>query len=126
MSRLEVKGFASTNVVLGIGSFTYQGAIHDGCIVTRDTHGMAVKATFGTVNGEDREIFKDPVTDDGLKKSAKGLISVLKGQNGDYFYKDQVSWEEVFDGEMDVIWRDGKFLKRRTLSEVRKNISVTQ
>ena len=42
--RLEAKGFASTNVVLGIGSFTYQ-------YVTRDTFGFAIKATWARVNG---------------------------------------------------------------------------
>jgi nicotinamide phosphoribosyltransferase len=43
--RLEDKGFASTNVVLGIGSFTYQ-------YNTRDTFGFAMKATYVEVNGE--------------------------------------------------------------------------
>ncbi|MGJ8733656.1 MAG: nicotinate phosphoribosyltransferase, partial [Cellulophaga sp.] len=74
--RLKQKGFASTNVVLGIGSFTYQ-------YNTRDTFGFAMKATYGEVNGEGREIFKDPITDDGTKKSAKGLLKIEK-ENGTY------------------------------------------
>ena len=44
-ARLEAKGFASTNVVLGIGSFTYQ-------YNTRDTFGFAMKATYVEVEGE--------------------------------------------------------------------------
>lgn len=44
-ARLEARGFASTNVVFGIGSFTYT-------YNTRDTFGMAVKATYGEVDGE--------------------------------------------------------------------------
>ena len=63
-TRLEAKGFASTNIVLGVGSFTYQ-------FNTRDTFGFAMKATYVELNGEGREIFKDPITDDGVKKSAK-------------------------------------------------------
>ena len=66
---MKAKGFASTNVVLGIGSFTYQ-------YNTRDTFGFAMKATYGEVNGEGRAIFKDPITDDGTKKSAKGLMKI--------------------------------------------------
>jgi nicotinamide phosphoribosyltransferase len=58
-TRLEAKGFASTNIVLGVGSFTYQ-------YNTRDTFGFAMKATYVEVNGEGREIFKDPITDDGV------------------------------------------------------------
>ena len=80
--RLKHKGFASTNVVLGIGSFTYQ-------YNTRDTFGFAMKATYGEVNGEGREIYKDPITDDGTKKSAKGLIKIEKIDDS-YRLMDQV------------------------------------
>ena len=67
--RLKEQGFASTNMVFGIGSYTYQ-------YVTRDTFGFAMKATFGIVKGKPMEIFKDPLTDGGVKKSAKGLLRV--------------------------------------------------
>jgi len=49
--RVKVKGFASTNVVLGIGSFTYQ-------YNTRDTFGFAMKATYGEVAGKGRPFTK--------------------------------------------------------------------
>ena len=65
--QLEAKEFASTNLVFGIGSYTYQ-------YVTRDTFGFAMKATYGEVNGKGRAIFKNPQTDDGTKISAKGLL----------------------------------------------------
>lgn len=67
--RLLEKGFASTNVVFGVGSFTYQ-------MITRDTFGMAIKATAGVVNGEAVDVFKDPITDSGTKKSARGFLKV--------------------------------------------------
>lgn len=67
--RLSDKGFASTNIVFGVGSYTYQ-------YVTRDTFGFAMKATAVTINGEERAIFKDPVTDKGEKKSATGRMVV--------------------------------------------------
>ena len=113
-TRLKKKGFASTNVVLGIGSFTYQ---HN----TRDTFGFAMKATYGEVAGEGREIFKDPITDDGTKKSAKGLIKI-ELRNGEYVLKDQVSWEEEKQGELREVFRDGKLLIDLSLSEIRKRI----
>lgn len=80
MERLEAKGFASTNVVLGIGSYTYQ-------YTTRDTYGFAMKATWAMVNGEERMLFKEPKTDDGTKKSAKGRLVVFKTYFG-YRLKD--------------------------------------
>ncbi|WP_083629441.1 nicotinate phosphoribosyltransferase [Tenacibaculum agarivorans] len=112
--RLKQKGFASTNVVLGIGSFTYQ-------YNTRDTFGFAMKATYGEVNGEGREIYKDPITDDGTKKSAKGLIKIEK-EDGVYTLVDQVSWEEEQKGELREVFRDGKLLIDDNLSEIRKRI----
>ena len=113
--RLKAKGFASTNVVLGIGSYTYQ-------YNTRDTFGFAMKATYGEVNGEAREIWKDPITDDGTKKSAKGLLSVWKDDEG-YFLQDQVSEEMENEGELEVVFEDGKLMKEFTLTEIRQNVS---
>jgi len=112
--RLKQNGFASTNVVLGIGSFTYQ-------YNTRDTFGFAMKATYGEVDGESREIYKNPITDDGTKKSAKGLIKIVK-ENGNYALVDQVSWEEEQKGELKEVFRDGELLVDDSLGEIRQRI----
>lgn len=112
--RLKQKGFASTNVVLGIGSFTYQ-------YNTRDTFGFAMKATYGEVNGEGREIFKDPITDDGTKKSAKGLLKIEK-ENGTYKLVDQVNWEEEKTGELKEVFKDGKLLVDDSLQDIRNRV----
>lgn len=94
-SRLESKGFASTNIVLGIGSYTYQ-------YVTRDTHGFAMKATSVVVNGERRDIFKAPITDSGDKHSARGLLYVGK-RDGEYYLEDGVSEAKEATGELQVL-----------------------
>ena len=112
--RLKQKGFASTNVVLGIGSFTYQ-------YNTRDTFGFAMKATYGEVNGEGREIFKDPITDDGTKKSAKGLLKVEK-KNDVFTLTDSVSWDEEKTGELKVVFKDGKLLVDDSLQNIRNRV----
>lgn len=125
--RLEAKGFASTNLVYGIGSFTYQGAIDNDAIITRDTHGFAVKSTYGEVmvNGERQgiEIFKDPKTDDGLKKSAKGLIAVYEDANGDFYMKDQATWGEVKNCAFVQVFADGILTHDQTLSEIRERVA---
>lgn len=105
--RLSAKGFASTNCVYGIGSYTYQ-------YNTRDTFGFALKSTLAVIrqtceecrgmgstvsaitalplrtckacNGEgtvsvEKPIFKDPKTDDGTKKSMKGKVMVFRGHD---------------------------------------------
>ena len=76
-----------------------------------------MKATYGEVDGEGREIYKDPITDDGTKKSAKGLIKIET-----YKLVDQVSWEEEKQGELRKFFRDGKLLIDDSLAEIRKRI----
>jgi nicotinamide phosphoribosyltransferase len=124
--RLADKGFASTNVVFGIGSFTYQGAVTRDAIVTRDTHMFAVKSTYGEVLKDGQrvgvEIFKDPKTDSGMKKSAKGLTAVYE-QDGEFVLKDQATWDEVKNCAFVQVFSDGKITKDWTLAEVRANVA---
>jgi nicotinamide phosphoribosyltransferase len=117
LERLKVKGFASINVVLGIGSYTYQ-------YNTRDTFGFAMKATWAQVKGVGIEIFKDPITDDGLKKSAKGLLQVKRDENGNLKLKDQCTWEEEQDSELKTVFLDGKLVKDWTLAEIRARVAA--
>lgn len=118
-TRLAKKGFATTNVVLGIGSYSLQ-------YVTRDTHSMAQKATYIEVNGKGIEIFKDPITDGGVKKSAKGLLMVYRDDSdGKIKLKDQCTWEEEGQGLLQVIFEDGKFYNETTLTEIRERLQAT-
>lgn len=110
--RLDQNGFASTNVVFGIGSYTYQ-------FNTRDTLGAAVKSTYGEVNGEGREIYKDPITDDGMKKSARGLLCVYRDEKGNLKLKDRCTHSEEAQSELKTVFYNGKLIKEYTLSEIR-------
>jgi nicotinamide phosphoribosyltransferase len=112
--NLIAKGFA-TQVVFGIGSYTYQ-------YNTRDTFGTAMKATYVVVDGEGREIFKNPVTDDGTKKSATGLLQVKK-ENGKYTLNDKVNWTAEKDSELQTVFKDGVITKEFTLAEIRTRLA---
>lgn len=114
---LKAKGFASTNVVLGIGSYTYQ-------YVTRDTDGFAVKATFAKVQGVDREIFKAPKTGDGSKNSAKGLVAVFQNAQGEYELKDQASWQEVENSALIPVFENGQLLVDQCLADIRQRLAA--
>lgn len=156
--RLKAKGFASTCIVLGIGSYTYQ-------YNTRDTFGFAMKATYGEITHtkacsspeqctksegycefecgepkqviEPREIFKDPITDDGTKKSKKGLLKVCYdgsmetysklGRPADgtikpIICKDQQTWEQEQQGLLTTVFKDGVLIKTTTLEEIRNRL----
>lgn len=109
---LEAKGFASTNIVFGIGSYTYQ-------YVTRDTFGFAIKATHGVVNGESKEIWKNPKTDNGMKRSAKGLLCV----DSDFTLHECVSEEQENTGLLQTIFKDGKLYNEQSLSQIRSKLN---
>jgi len=117
LRRLADKGFASGNVVFGVGSYTYQ-------CNTRDTFGFAVKATYTEVKGEGVTIFKDPKTD-SKKKSAKGLLRVETDQDGEFFLVDAVeSVDKSLEdgGYLQTIWKDGQWVKRTNLEEIRSRL----
>ena len=113
-TRLEAMGFASTNVVFGIGSYTYQ-------CNTRDTFGTAMKATGTGVEGDFFEIYKDPATGDKLKQSARGFLRVDL-VDGDYVLTDKVTAEQEAGGELKVRFKDGKFFNLTNIAEVRARL----
>jgi nicotinamide phosphoribosyltransferase len=112
---LEKKGFASNNIVFGVGSYTYQ-------YMTRDSFGFAMKATWGVVDGEPREIFKDPVTDNGIKKSAKGLLRVERTKDGFEVLDQQTELEET-QGVMVPVFHDGELFNQLSLAEIRNELT---
>lgn len=124
--RLADKGFAMTNIVLGVGSFTYNGAVTPNGIVTRDLHQFAVKSTYGEVleNGVVKgiEIFKDPKTDSGMKKSAKGLTAVFQDGNN-FVLKDQATWDDVKNCAFIQVFANGKETHQHSLADIRERVA---
>lgn len=114
LRRLEEKGFASGNVVFGIGSYTYQ-------YLTRDSFGFAMKATYQEVDGVGIELYKDPATDSGTKKSAKGLLCVKK-LLGEYILHDQVDWAKEQTGELRTVFKDGKLYVDDSIDVIRQRV----
>lgn len=111
MERLR---WASTNVVFGVGSFTYQ-------YNTRDTFGSAMKATWAEVDGKPVNLLKDPVTDDGTKKSATGRLAVLEDRDGGGLMLVQnATRSEESQSLLQPVMEDGEFVTRQSFNDVRK------
>lgn len=107
---------------------------------TRDTLGFAAKgAWFEVEELSDRittnedgsyeqqyekvgyDIFKDPVTDNGTKKSLKGRCAVHLVE-GEYVVKTQCTEQEETEGVLHTIYEDGKFYNQTTLTEIRAKL----
>lgn len=116
LSRLAAQGLTTDNVVLGIGSFTYE-------MVTRDTHGFAMKATYGAFNGEGRHLYKDPKTDDGVKKSLRGLFSVRRNLDGDLCVTDG---QDCTTGcLMETVFENGALIRFQTFEDIRERVAAS-
>ena len=112
--RLSLKKFASENVYLGVGSYSFQGT-------TRDTHSIACKATNVVVDGIPKPIFKDPVTSEGTKTSAKGLLMVSKGING-YELHQEVTPKQENSGCLEPVFLNGNIMRYTFLSEIQQRV----
>jgi nicotinamide phosphoribosyltransferase len=114
LQTLKEQGWASTNVVFGVGSYTYQ--YH-----TRDTFGIAMKTTWVNIDGESQEVMKDPVTDRGTKKSAKGLLRVEKEGNDFVLYESQTP-EQESQGALRTVFEDGFIRHVPNLQDIRMTL----
>lgn len=111
LKNLMEMGYASSNLVVGVGGLLLQSH-------SRDDQGFAIKATYCEVDGQPREIVKDPITDPG-KKSHKGMLS-LGLENGVYTTFDQCDAYEENLGQLKTVFENGVILNRFTLEQIRQ------
>jgi nicotinamide phosphoribosyltransferase len=135
--RLAAKGFAATNIVLGVGSFTYQ-------YQTRDWASMAAKGSWFEVEKEielptgsnnymktkeSYNIYKDPITDDGQKRSLRGMLCVLDhnpegdGKIVEPYVVQECTPEQESQGLLQTIYEDGFFKNQITFKQIRDNLA---
>ena len=119
-ARLEEKGFAVNNCTLGVGSYSFQ-------YNTRDSLGFALKATNSVIDGVEKHIYKDPVTDkvkgNNFKKSQRGMCYVYR-DGDDILYTDEHTIEELkeekyADNLLQTIFENGKVVNEVSLAEIR-------
>ena len=115
LTRLKEKGFASTNIVFGVGSYSLN-------MLSRDHLGIAIKATNAIVDIEgvitDTPIYKEPKTDMS-KKSDRGYLVVLKDAEGNYTKKDMQSRTAMLEvGELKTLYMNSQFHRFTNLATI--------
>ena len=121
------RGFAANNVVFGVGAFCFHALFDDNnkmTVITRDTFGMAMKATYGEFGDKKLFIYKDPKTDEGnLKKSHKGCCMVSKKEDGSFVCIDEFDhWIEDGFTELETVFKDGKLTKFYDFMDIRRRM----
>lgn len=112
LDEVTYRGYAPENIAFGSGGWLMQQ--HD-----RDTAKFAIKCSAVTVNGEMRDVYKDPITDHG-KKSKKGVISLYKTKDGFFTAERNSPWEDGVREALDVVFENGKMKRIQTLDEIRE------
>lgn len=110
LSAMQKQGLSADNVAFGMGGELLQK-------VNRDTQKFAMKASAACVNGEWRDVYKDPVTDPG-KRSKRGRLALIRDEQG---YRT-VNRSDAPAGNLLVpVFRNGRVLVEWSLDEVRAN-----
>ena len=90
-------------------------------VLTRDTFGMAMKATYGVFGDKKLFIFKDPKTDtDNLKKSHKGCCRVYE-EDGELKCEDEL-YEMSDDTLLTTVFKDGHIVKLYSFMDIRNRL----
>jgi len=105
----DAAGYSVDNILFGQGGALLQQ-------VNRDTLKFAMKCSAIKVNGEWRDVFKDPYTDPG-KSSKKGRVTLYKDKDGTY-HSGVEDWP---NSALITIYENGKLIKEYTFDDVRKN-----
>jgi nicotinamide phosphoribosyltransferase len=111
LNNIVKHGFSIENIFFGMGGKLLQG-------VNRDTFRFASKLCWAVVDGEERDVYKDPVGDTS-KKSKKGRLKLII-KDGAY---QTVREHEHPDCENQLIpfFLNGDVLVNQTFQEVRDN-----
>lgn len=127
--RLMNQGYAINNVSLGVGSFSFMcletyddKGVHYNPY-TRDTFGIAIKATYGELqDGTPINILKCPKAL-SWKKSQKGCIVVHTVDA----YTDGWTFDEAHEchgayNMLELVFRDGDMMREESLAEIRNRL----
>ncbi|HEY4370670.1 MAG TPA: nicotinate phosphoribosyltransferase [Burkholderiales bacterium] len=112
LSNLYHNGYSAENLAFGMGGGLLQQ-------VNRDTMQWAMKCSAIEVDGEWRDVYKDPVTDAG-KRSKRGRLELVRDR--DSYRTERV--EAGFDGRhagavLETVFEDGVITRNTSFADVR-------
>jgi nicotinamide phosphoribosyltransferase len=109
LAEMQQRGLSADNVAFGMGGELLQK-------VNRDTQKFAMKASAISVNGVWRDVYKDPITDQG-KRSKKGRLA-LTCVDGQFktLLRDAVT---PADNHLVTVYKNGQLVTEYTFAQVR-------
>ena len=111
---MKMAGYSIDNVALGQGGALLQ-------IVNRDDQKFAMKASAACVNGEWRDVYKDPITDSG-KRSMKGRVKLYHTTDG--YFSGLGDGNNGLVEVLEDVYENGALLRDMTFDQVRANSNL--
>jgi nicotinamide phosphoribosyltransferase len=122
LERITGAGYSADNVAFGMGGALLQK-------LTRDTQKFALKCSAARIDGTWRDVWKDPVTDQG-KLSKRGRMTLVRHREygsyrtvqlpGDALSLPATDQEAGWEDAMVTVWENGKLIRDWTFAEVRE------
>jgi len=121
LERITAAGFSADNLAFGMGGALLQR-------LDRDTQKFALKCSAARVDGQWRDVYKDPITDKG-KTSKRGRLTLVHHAEQDLYRTMSVpsSAQRIEDATppdgyrhaLETVYENGKLVRDWTLAEVR-------
>lgn len=112
LDTLLAAGFSATNIAFGMG-----GALL--AQVHRDTQKFAMKCSHISLGEEQRDVFKDPITDNG-KRSKSGRLDLIKNDLGQFETVNIGIRSAHILSEMQTVYENGELLVDDSFSNIRE------
>jgi nicotinamide phosphoribosyltransferase len=116
LETLLANNWSTDNISFGMGGALLQK-------LNRDTLKFAFKCSYVEIDSKGRDVFKDPITDQG-KVSKKGRLKLIKLSNGSFSTIADNSSTNKSKDELIEVFRDGKIVKEYSLDEIRKTAKI--
>lgn len=110
LAAMKARGLSADNVAFGMGGELLQK-------INRDTQKFAMKASAICVNGEWRDVYKDPITDPG-KRSKRGRLALINDEQGYRTVREDALGDQR--NALVKVFRNGDALVDWTFDEVRE------
>lgn len=112
LSAMKVAGWSADNIAFGSGGGLLQK-------LNRDTQRFAFKCSSATIGDEERDVYKQPVTDNG-KKSKAGRLKLVYQQGAHGSVLTTVPATDPREDQLQFVFRNGELLVDQKLVDVRE------
>jgi len=115
LETMTARGWSTENIAFGMGGGLLQQ-------LNRDTQKFAMKNSAVKVDGQWRDVYKDPVTDQG-KRSKKGILDLQNGKT--VRISEEALFSERQDSQLQIVYRNGELVNTQSFQQIRAHAART-